>query len=82
MKTTKETLNELIIQYKSEMLIGDDLVQALEDFRDMREGLDEVVVEISKHVEYWKDAHFKDDRARYEAYKDSLSIVTEYLPNQ
>ena len=82
MKTTKETLNDLIIQHKSEMLVGDDLVQALEDFRDMWNGLGCVVVEISKHVEYWKDAHFKDDHARYEAYKDSLSIINEYLPNR
>ena len=82
MKTTKKRLDELIEQYKPEMLIGDEFVQALEDFMDMRNGLEEAVIEIGKHVEYWKDAHFKDDRARYEAYKDSLSIINEYLPNQ
>ena len=28
---------------------------------------------IADRVEFWKDAHFKDDRARWEAYRDSLN---------
>ena len=47
---TKEELNELITQYKSEMLINDPLVQALEDFRDMREGLEKAVWEIKAEM--------------------------------
>ena len=55
MKTTKETLTGLIIQYKSEMLIGDDLVQALEDFRDMWEGVDKAIDTVYEYLPSLKD---------------------------
>ena len=81
MKTTKETLNELIIQYKSEMLINDPLVQALEDFRDMLDNIEYVVCEIRMKAGMFEHTAFKDDRARYEAYKDSMRIINNYIPN-
>ena len=79
---TKEELNELIIQYKAEMLINDPLVQALEDFRDMIDNIEYAVCEIRMKAGMFEHTAFKDDRARYEAYKDSLSIINEHLSNQ
>jgi len=81
MKTTKETLNDLIIQYKSEMLINDPLVQALEDFRDMLDNIEYAVCEIRMKAGMFEHTAFKDDRARYEAYKDSMRIINNYIPN-
>ena len=34
---------------------------------------------ISCRCDFWKDAHFKDDRARWEAYKDSLLTLKKTL---
>ena len=48
MKTTRERLDELIEQLNSEELIGDEVAWALEDLRDMWEGLEKAVEEIEK----------------------------------
>ena len=32
---------------------------------------------IAGRCEFWQDAHFKDDRARYEAYQDTLTTLNK-----
>ena len=77
MKTTKETLNELIIQYKSEMLINDPLVQALEDFRDMWEGLEKAVEELGTFIEQ----HKRMDYGYFTVGEErALGIFEKHLP--
>ena len=34
---------------------------------------------IAGRCEFWKDAHFKDDRARYEAYQDALTTLNKAI---
>ena len=34
---------------------------------------------IAGRCEFWKDAHFKDDRAMYQAYRDSLNNLNKAL---
>ena len=34
---------------------------------------------IAGRCEFWKDSHFKDDRARYEAYKESFDKLNSAI---
>ena len=74
---TKEELNELVIQYKAEMLIGDPLVAALEDFRDIWDGLEKAVEEIIEK----SNSHFMKDEI-HEAFlvNDSARVLKKHLP--
>ena len=37
----------------------------------------EALEKIKVKSEFWQDAHFKDDRARYEAYQDALTTLNK-----
>ena len=81
LENMKELAHELdnskadLTSLSAQVIPADDLLSMAYQLQYFFEAMEY----ISGRAEFWKDLHFKDDRARWEAYNDSITTLNKAL---